>query len=219
MILCFAHVSWDPHPLTRNRDFLLNRIESPDFLKVDFSLHTTFPPASPSDNARAVWSRHYNAAFNLISPNVVLTLTVILPQRWQRICVCILTYKMDLTLPALDSAPANPKGAYLPFPLLASGRNAFVATPPATPVCQSKFQSVNSISDTNHSANSVTGILDNVLPRMKEKLQDREVLNLPLDAFLKRFITLENARYELSFLHLFSKFRLRSNSHWFILFL
>lgn len=119
---------------------------------------------------------------------------------------------MDSTSPALESAPANPKGAHLPFLSPASGTNAFVATPPATPVCQSKFQSVISTPDTNHTANSLTGTLEDVLPRMKEELQDRQVPNLPIDAFLKRFITLEDARCELSLLHLFSKFR-QPNSH------
>ncbi|MCJ1349440.1 hypothetical protein MMC31_007680 [Peltigera leucophlebia] len=80
------------------------------------------------------------------------------------------------------------------FPvLLASGRKAFAATPPTTPVSQSKFQSVNTTPDTNHIANSVTGTLDNVLPRMKDELQGQEVTNLSLNAFLKHFITLEDA--------------------------
>ncbi|MCJ1349513.1 hypothetical protein MMC31_007754, partial [Peltigera leucophlebia] len=48
--------------------------------------------------------------------------------------------------------------------------------------------------DANHTANSVTGTLENVIPRMKKELQDCQVLDLPLDDFLKRFITLEDAQ-------------------------
>ena len=99
----------------------------------------------------------------------------------------------------------DPERAKLPFPSPASGGAPFIATPPATPVHLSNPQYVYSTPDSNHTTNSVTGTLEDVLPRLKAELQGRNVLDLPLDAFLKRFVTLEDAQCELSLLHLFSK--------------
>lgn len=64
---------------------------------------------------------------------------------------------MDLTLPALEFPPANPKGAHSLFPLPMSRKNVFIAILLATPVCQFKFQLVNLTLDTNHITNSVIG--------------------------------------------------------------
>lgn len=100
----------------------------------------------------------------------------------------------------MDSKRAN-----LPFPSPASRGASFVETPPATPSRLSNPQYVTSTPDSNHTANSVTGTLEDVLPRLKAELQDRHVLDLPLDAFLKRFVTLEDAQCKLSLLHPFSK--------------
>ena len=118
---------------------------------------------------------------------------------------------MNLTSSALQSPATDTKRADSPFPSPATGGDAFVARnddsptpPPATPTRQFKLQSASSTPDSNCTANSVTGTLEDVLPRMKEELQDRQVLNLPLDAFLKRFITLEDAQCELALPHLFS---------------
>lgn len=40
-------------------------------------------------------------------------------------------------------------------------------TPPTTPVCLSKPQPDSSTPDTNHTADSITEILEDVLPRLK----------------------------------------------------
>lgn len=82
----------------------------------------------------------------------------------------------------------DPERVHLPFPTPAS-----LTTPPTTPVRLSKPQSVSSTPDTNHIANSVFGSLEDVLPRLKAELQDRQVLKLSFDDFLRRFITLEDA--------------------------
>lgn len=108
-----------------------------------------------------------------------------------------------LSLHALHRVSAykmNPERANLPFPSPASG-----TPPPATPVCPSNPQHVSSTPDTNHKANSVTGTLEDVLPRLKAELHRCHVPNMPLEAFLKHFVTLEDAQCELSLLHLFSK--------------
>ncbi len=47
--------------------------------------------------------------------------------------------------------------------------------------------------------------------QIKKKLQDCEISNLLIDAFLKYFITLENNWYELFLLYFFSKFGLYLN--------
>lgn len=99
----------------------------------------------------------------------------------------------------------NPKGANLSFSSPASRGAPSVVTPPTTPVRLSNLQYVSSTPDSNHTANSVTDTLEAVLPRLKSELQGRHVLDLPLDAFLKRFVTLEDAQCELSLLHLFFK--------------
>lgn len=104
----------------------------------------------------------------------------------------------------------DPKRANLPIPLPASRGAPFVATPsattsPATPARLSSPQHVFSTLDSNYTANSVTGTLEDVLPRLKAELKGRHVLDLPLDTFLKRFVTLEDAQCELSLFHLFSK--------------
>ena len=79
-------------------------------------------------------------------------------------------------------------------------------TLPTTPVGLSKPQPVSSIPDTNHTANSITEILEDVLPRMKAELQDCHMLAFPFDDFLRRFVTPEDAHCELSLLYLFSKY-------------
>lgn len=103
------------------------------------------------------------------------------------------TYKMD------------PQRANLLCPSPASRGAPFVTTPPATPARLSNSQYVSSTPDSNHTANSVTGTLEDVLPRLKAELQGRHVVDLPLNAFLKRFVTLEDAQCELYLLHLYSK--------------
>lgn len=79
-------------------------------------------------------------------------------------------------------------------------------TPPTTPVGLSKPQPVSSTPDTNHTANSITEFLEDVLPRKKAELQDCHMLDLLIDDFLRRFVTLEDAHGELSLLHLFFKY-------------
>lgn len=110
-----------------------------------------------------------------------------------------------LSLHALHHVSAykmNPEKANLPFPSPASGG---ATPPPATPVPLSNSQHVASTPGTNLTANSVTGTLEDVLPRLKAELHRRHVPNMPLDAFLKHFITLEDAQCRLSLLYLFSK--------------
>ncbi|MCJ1346607.1 hypothetical protein MMC31_004825 [Peltigera leucophlebia] len=68
-------------------------------------------------------------------------------------------------------------------------------TPPITFVGLSKPQLVFQISDTNHTSNSITGILEDILPRLKAGLQDCHMLDLPFDDFLRRFVILEDANY------------------------
>lgn len=77
----------------------------------------------------------------------------------------VITYQMD------------PKSANLPFPSPASRRAPFIATPPATtspattlPATPARLFSpeyVASTPDSNHTANSDTRTLEDVLPRLK----------------------------------------------------
>lgn len=124
---------------------------------------------------------------------------------------------MDLNSPALESPPANSKGAHSLFFSLVSEWNSFVITSPITSVCQFKFQLVSSTPDKNNTINAVTGILKDIYSQIKEKVLDSPVSNLFIDAFLKHFMILEDTWYKLSLFHFFSQFKLNLNSHWFIL--
>lgn len=117
------------------------------------------------------------------------------------------------TLVPMSSHKMDTERVHLPFPTPASEGAPMVAknekswtTPPTTPVGLSKPQPVFSTPDTNHTSNSITGILEDILPRMKAELQDCHMLDLPFDDFLRRFVTLEDANCELSFLHVFFKY-------------
>lgn len=96
----------------------------------------------------------------------------------------------------------NPERANLPFPSLApEEQHLYQQLLSACPTLNMLLQPP----DTNHTANSVTGTLKDVLPQLKAELHRRHVPNMPLDAFLKHFVTLEDTQCELSLLHFFSK--------------
>lgn len=118
------------------------------------------------------------------------------------VTIHILTLRSLVLACTLFADNMNLERANSPFPSPASGG---ATTPPATPVHLSNPQHVASTPETNHTANSVTGTLEDVLPRLKEELHGRHVPNMPLHAFLKHFVTLEDAQCKLSLVHLFSE--------------
>lgn len=141
------------------------------------------------------------------------------------------SYLILHTLRHVSAWKLNLDRTNLPFFLVVSGK---ATTLPTTPIRLSNLQYVASTPNTNHIANSVTGTLKDVLSQLKTELHHCHVPNMPLDTFLKHFVTLENTQCEVSLLYLFFKskpprlliffsstpFRLwlHSNAHWFISF-